>query len=151
MLSLTVSCKIPPDGSDIFKGFPSFWLKFYNGTFKKIYLEANINKQYLWLRNNTAQLFFILVLGRANLHWNFCSIPKDGSDVHRFSNSKWFLTTTKQHSVLNSSTEKVMAVLGSRQNFFSDFLVIILWSVFISPYRKKMNTLRTRLLSIRLH
>ena len=42
------------------------------------------------VRNNTAQLYFIL--GRADLHWKFCSIPKDGSDIDRFSNRKWVLT-----------------------------------------------------------
>ena len=30
--------------------------------------------------------------GRAELHWNFSSIPKDGSDIHRFSNRKWVST-----------------------------------------------------------
>ena len=39
-----------------------------------------MNTQYNWLQNNTAQLYFIL--GRAELHWNFSSIPKDGSDIH---------------------------------------------------------------------
>ena len=29
------------------------------------------------------------MLGRAKLRWNFSSIPKDGSDIHRFSNRKW--------------------------------------------------------------
>ena len=32
--------------------------------------------------NNSAQLYFIL--GRTELRWNFSSILKDGSDVHRF-------------------------------------------------------------------
>ena len=29
-----------------------------------------------------AQLYFIL--GRAELHWNFSSLLRDGSDIHRF-------------------------------------------------------------------
>ena len=33
------------------------------------------------------------MFGGADLHWNFSSIdlPKDGSDIHRFSNRKWVL------------------------------------------------------------
>ena len=38
----------------------------------------------------STQLYFIL--GRAKLRWNFSSIPKDGSDIHRFSNRKWVST-----------------------------------------------------------
>ena len=53
-------------------------------------LGAQLNKQLTCLRNNTAQLYFIL--GRADLCWKFCSIPKDGSDIDRFSNRKWVLT-----------------------------------------------------------
>ena len=41
-------------------------------------LRWNIWNQCNWLRNNIAQLYFIL--GKAKLHWNFSSIPKDGSD-----------------------------------------------------------------------
>ena len=41
-----------------------------------------MNTQYNWLQNNSAQLY--LILGRAKLRWNFSSIPKDGSDIHRF-------------------------------------------------------------------
>ena len=26
------------------------------------------------------------------LHWNYSTVPKDGSDIHRFSNLKWALT-----------------------------------------------------------
>ena len=36
-------------------------------------------------KNNIAQLYFIL--GRAELHWKFSTISKDGSDIHRFSTS----------------------------------------------------------------
>ena len=42
------------------------------------------------MKNNNTQLYFIL--GRAELCWNFSSIPKDGSDIHRFSNRKWVST-----------------------------------------------------------
>ena len=48
-----------------------------------------INNQNICFKYNIAQLYFIL--GRAELHRNFSSIPKDGSDIHRFSNSKWVL------------------------------------------------------------
>ena len=37
-------------------------------------------------------MFLQGVLGRFELHWNFSSIPKDGSDIHRFLNSKWVST-----------------------------------------------------------
>ena len=33
-------------------------------------------------KNNIAQLYFIL--GRAELHWNFSSLLKDGFDIHSF-------------------------------------------------------------------
>ena len=45
---------------------------------EKIYLEAFINKQYAKLKNNTAQLEFIL--GRAI----YVQISQDASDIHRF-------------------------------------------------------------------
>ena len=43
-----------------------------------------------WFKNNNTQLYFIL--GRSELHWNFPSIPKDCSDIHRFSDRKWVST-----------------------------------------------------------
>ena len=66
--------------------FSNFCSHFSIGVYEKIYFESYINTQYNWLQNNTAQLYF--KLGRAKLHWNFSSIPKDGSDIHRFSNMK---------------------------------------------------------------
>ena len=36
------------------------------------------------------QLYYIL--GAAELRWNFSNIPKDGFDIHRFSNRNWVLT-----------------------------------------------------------
>ena len=44
------------------------------------------NDEYISLKNNIAYLYFIL--GRASLHCNFSSVPKDGSDILRFSNRK---------------------------------------------------------------
>ena len=58
--------------------------------YKKIYFKAYTNDLYISHKNNIAQLYFIL--GRAELHWNFSSILKDGFDIHRFSNRKWVLT-----------------------------------------------------------
>ena len=52
--------------------------------YEKIYFEAYTNDQYIWHKNNIAQLYFIL--GRAELHLNFSSIPKYAPDIHRFSN-----------------------------------------------------------------
>ena len=57
---------------------------------EKIYLEVEINNQYICLRNNIELLYFIL--GRAELRWNLSSIPYDGSDIYRYSNKKWVLT-----------------------------------------------------------
>ena len=57
---------------------------------EKKYFEVYANDQYIWHKNNIAQLYFIL--GRAEVHWNFSSILKDGFDNHRFSNRKWVLT-----------------------------------------------------------
>ena len=56
---------------------------------EKIYLEACIKNQYISLKDNTAQLYFIS--GRTGLCLYFSSAP-DGSDIHRFSNRKWTLT-----------------------------------------------------------
>ena len=50
--------------------------------YEKIYFEAFTNDQYIWHKNNIAQLFF--VLGRAELRWNFSSWLRDASDIHRF-------------------------------------------------------------------
>ena len=47
---------------------------------EKIYLASQINNQYIYLKNNIEQLYFIL--GRVELHWSFCSIPDDGSDIY---------------------------------------------------------------------
>ena len=58
-------------------------------SYERIYLEVYINNQYIWLKNNTTQLYFIL--GRADLYWDFSSIPKDGSDIHGFANWSWSL------------------------------------------------------------
>ena len=55
--------------------------------YDKIYFEAYRNGQYIWNKNNIAQLYFIL--GRAKLHWNFSSTLKDVPHIHRFSNRKW--------------------------------------------------------------
>ena len=50
--------------------------------YEKIYFEAYTNDQYIWHKNNIAQLYFIL--GRAKPCWNFSSWLKDASDIHRF-------------------------------------------------------------------
>ena len=52
--------------------------------YKKIYFELYTNDQYIWHKNNIAQLYFIL--------GTFSSIPQDGPDIHRFSNRKWVST-----------------------------------------------------------
>ena len=41
-----------------------------------------MNNQYICVKNNTTKLYFIL--GRAELRWNFSTIPQDGSDINRF-------------------------------------------------------------------
>ena len=49
-----------------------------------------VSNWYNWyncLKNNVEQLHFIW--GRAELHWNFSSIPKDGSDIYGYSNRKF--------------------------------------------------------------
>ena len=50
--------------------------------YEKIYFEAYTNDQYIWNKNNIAQLYFIL--GRAELRWNISSWLRDASDIHRF-------------------------------------------------------------------
>ena len=58
--------------------------------YEKIYFKAYTNDLYISQKNNIAQLY--LILGRAELRWNFSSILKDDFDIHRFSNKKWVLT-----------------------------------------------------------
>ena len=58
--------------------------------YEKIYFKAYTNDLYISYKNNISQFYFIL--GRAELHWNFSSILKDGFDIHRFSNRKLVLT-----------------------------------------------------------
>ena len=50
--------------------------------YEKIYFEAYRNNQYIWHKNNIAQLYFIL--GRAELRWNFSSWLRDAPDIYRF-------------------------------------------------------------------
>ena len=50
--------------------------------YDKIYLKACINNQYICLKNNTAQLYFIL--GRAELCFNFSHLLRDAPIIHRF-------------------------------------------------------------------
>ena len=50
--------------------------------YKKIYLEVQIHNQYICLKNNTAQLYF--VLGRAELYWKFSRLLGRDTDIHRF-------------------------------------------------------------------
>ena len=57
--------------------------------YEKKYFEAYTNDQYIWHKNNIAQLYF--TLGSFELHWNFSSTPRDVRDIHRFSNRKWIL------------------------------------------------------------
>ena len=78
------------EGSDFSEGSEVSDWSFTMGIYEKIYLELYIDNQYIWFKTNTAQLYF--TLGRAELHWNFSSIPNDGSDIHRFSNRKWVST-----------------------------------------------------------
>ena len=69
-----------PQGS--FRGDQKIVTGFYNGSLWEIISE--VYKQMTnWLKNNTAQLYFIL--------GNFSSMPRDVSDIHRCSNRKWGL------------------------------------------------------------
>ena len=45
-------------------------------------IEAQINMEYICLKNNTAQLYF--VLGRVDLDFNFFSLLRDAPDIHKF-------------------------------------------------------------------
>ena len=74
---------------------------------RKIYFKAYKYDLYISHKNNIAQLYFIL--GRAELHWNFPSILKDGFDIHRFSNSLDHVQSWKSVNIRNipKSTGKV--------------------------------------------
>ena len=50
--------------------------------YEKIYFEAYTNDQYIWHKNNIAQLYFILE--RSKLRWNFSSWLRDAPDIYRF-------------------------------------------------------------------
>ena len=50
--------------------------------YEKIYLKAYINNQNIWLKNNTAQIYFIL--GRASFHWNFSSLLRNATENQDF-------------------------------------------------------------------
>ena len=48
--------------------------------YEKIYFEAYRNDQYIWHKNNIAQLYFIL--RRAKLRCNFSSWLRDAPDIY---------------------------------------------------------------------
>ena len=45
-------------------------------------LEVHVNYQYICLKNDTTQLYFIL--GTVDLHFNFSRVFRVVSDIHRF-------------------------------------------------------------------
>ena len=45
-------------------------------------IEVQINMEYICLKNNTAQLYF--VLGRVDLDFIFFSLLRDAPDIHKF-------------------------------------------------------------------
>ena len=58
--------------------------------YDRIYLGTYINKEYICLKTNTTQLY--LILGRANLHWNFSSLFRDDTDIQSFPTGDMFST-----------------------------------------------------------
>ena len=65
---------------------------------------------------NKKPLYF--VLGRAKLHWNFSSMPKDVSDIYRFFNRKWVLPRAlleiseyPRHPLVTWNTYNVLVIL----------------------------------------
>ena len=66
----------------VFLSISQFWLVFTMVVYEKIFFEPYTNDQYIWHRNNIAQLCFIL--RTAKLHWNFSSWLRDASDIYRF-------------------------------------------------------------------
>ena len=52
----------------------------YEKIFRSINKEPKIS-----FKTNNAQLYFIL--GTAKQCWKFSTVPKDGSDIHRFSSN----------------------------------------------------------------
>ena len=62
--------------------FSSDWvLQMWSMRKCRVYLEGYINNKHIWLKNNTAQLHFIL--GSADLCWNFSRFPSGSSIVLR--------------------------------------------------------------------
>ena len=66
----------------VFEHISQFWLCFTMVVFEKIYFEAYRNDQYIWHKNNIAQLYFIL--WRAKLCWNFSRWLRDVPNIYRF-------------------------------------------------------------------
>ena len=83
-----------PAGSSVnstfFEEIRKFWLGFTIAVYEKIYFEAYINNQCIWYKNKTAQLYFMLE--KIKLCWNFSIVPKEDSDIDRFTNRKWVLS-----------------------------------------------------------
>ena len=86
-----------PCGSSVnldcfFENFSQIWLGFTMVVCKKIYLEARKSNKCIWLNNDNTTLLN-LILRTAELCVNFPSIPKDGSNIYRFLNREWVLTS----------------------------------------------------------
>ena len=97
---------------------------------EKIYFEAYTNDQYIWHKNNIAQLCFIL--GTAELCRNVSSILNNDSDIHRLSNRKWLLTKSE---MLENSPNLL--------NFMQSALLLV--SMLIIWYKNNsQNSLRLR-------
>ena len=64
--------------------------------YDEIDLEAHINNQYICLKNNTAQLYFIL--REANQCWKFSYLLRDAPGFHRFLS----VHMVKTHSLLEN-------------------------------------------------
>ena len=58
------------------------YILFYSRGFAMVYFEAYINDQYIWHKNNMAQL--CCILGVAELCWKFSSWLRDIPDIHIF-------------------------------------------------------------------
>ena len=66
-------------------------------------------------KNSTGELY--IILGRADLHWDFFSKHKDDSDIHRFSNRKYVLTTcTVGNPLISGASLNILGKFQRRSN-----------------------------------
>ena len=98
---------------------------------EKIYLEAEMKKQYIWLKNNIELSYFIL--GRAKLYWTFSSFA---SDIQRFP-ATYTIKTTSFWNIFSYQNHPLVSTIrkyGGKFKYRSGFLHIKYYCVVFFYY-----------------